>query len=894
MQSSEVCDCIIPSLYTFFRDVLYLEACSDAVKWLVIPSKKYPTVRTAMNHIFQHNASDEGCPVQTSEAAFRIHADAGGERFELGYRQIWLYAMRHYPDMAKDSTSEDVVAKASRTKADKAVLYNIAVLARKLGFCSPQIEQLLSHSSDREIAREALLKARKPDYYRYNSIESLIDFIIERCFGTAHANESLPLNEPNVSSQPLALKRRCGPPHKQSQLLDRPLLFVDRLHSEEKPARTTVSSLFVRRCVYFAFFGKLSSLGRHQNRVASSSSGASPIDIPLSPLFVPDHHSPQGGLSLGQNVVQHRSINIQRDDRRLRKHARRDRHRQRRETPPRRTQQRRSKQPSERQSHPFLADTPAVGVDTDMDSPSRDDASVDEDASMGAFLTDHSSVDEDNAMVDPPRRDASADEDASMGNSLTDHSSVDEDIASASLFNVGDIENSHSTCEKHEVELIPDAEQTYQDQCPHRAEELMPTETPEQEQPQSKANEPERFQLETEHRVDAATPESPLVQNEGSEQDERERDQSEKSERTARTHAIVTDSQTVTKERTATRRILEGDQQEHLLQATNERVAAEHAIQGTLQQLQSEADARALNESAAEGSETEHDVEDRAIAQVGEPMPPPGLVDEAVSIPTSHDASLTMGMRGAPDDRPQAGPEEQSLASSVPADIMQQSRVPRNARTAKAVTQIELTGLVDNTPAEQEQEFNPGQHEWPITSRSRNDEVGTSRPDTNTTVAALQTGDGVKQKKTSNSVTIGHEDAPQTLGEVMVPPLPAHARPRRTPPPNAVTITFRAYEMGKWHVVDRILVDPADPSEAERVAHKYAREENKDARFYNQALRKVSVMQCVRAALNGGTNTVLITLGMDLAVTQNKVAEVTRMLKADAEKAASVSDGSVL
>lgn len=100
--------------------------------------------------------------------------------------------------------------------------------------------------------------------------------------------------------------------------------------------------------------------------------------------------------------------------------------------------------------------------------------------------------------------------------------------------------------------------------------------------------------------------------------------------------------------------------------------------------------------------------------------------------------------------------------------------------------------------------------------------------------------------------------------------------------------------MGKWHVVDQILVNPADPSEAEQVAHKYAREENKDARFYNQALRKVSVMQCVQAALNGGTNTILMTLGMDLAVTWNKVAEVTQMLKANAEKAASVSNGSVL
>lgn len=132
-----------------------------------------------------------------------------------------------------------------------------------------------------------------------------------------------------------------------------------------------------------------------------------------------------------------------------------------------------------------------MGVDMDIDSPSRDDASVNKDALIGAFLTDHSSVDEDNVMVNPPRHDASADKDASIGNSLTNHSSVDEDIASASLFNIGDIENSHLTCEKHKVKLIPDAEQTYQDQCPYRVEELMPTETPEQEQPQSKANEPE-------------------------------------------------------------------------------------------------------------------------------------------------------------------------------------------------------------------------------------------------------------------------------------------------------------------------------------------------------------------------------------------------------------------
>lgn len=39
----------------------------------------------------------------------------------------------------------------------------------------------------------------------------------------------------------------------------------------------------------------------------------------------------------------------------------------------------------------------------------------------------------------------------------------------------------------------------------------------------------------------------------------------------------------------------------------------------------------------------------------------------------------------------------------------------------------------------------------------------------------------------------------------------------------------------------------------------------------------------LRAALNDGTNTALMSLGIDLAATRRKVAEVTRMLKADEE-----------
>lgn len=79
---------------------------------------------------------------------------------------------------------------------------------------------------------------------------------------------------------------------------------------------------------------------------------------------------------------------------------------------------------------------------------------------------------------------------------------------------------------------------------------------------------------------------------------------------------------------------------------------------------------------------------------------------------------------------------------------------------------------------------------------------------------------------------------------------------------------------------------PEYPSEAHHIAHKYARKDNKHARFYNKNLRLVSAAQCVRAAMDDGSNTVLMSLQQDLVVTRAKVAAVAEMAKADAQRRA--------
>lgn len=194
--------------------------------------------------------------------------------------------MRHYSEMAKDATSKKVVAKVIRGKADEVVLHNMATLAQKLGFSSLRVTELLNRSPDRGIAREALLKARKPGSYRYDSatFDSLIDRVVE-CFGTAVAHEALPSPE-LVLGRTRTLSRRCGPPLEHVQPIDRPHLFLDKVHFKEATGQQTISSFFVRQGVYFAFFDKPLTWTQNQDHDQASPELLQ-TDVSRSPLFVP-------------------------------------------------------------------------------------------------------------------------------------------------------------------------------------------------------------------------------------------------------------------------------------------------------------------------------------------------------------------------------------------------------------------------------------------------------------------------------------------------------------------------------------------------------------------------------------------------------------------------------
>lgn len=272
-------DGLVPSLYTFFEDFKYLESCAHCVRRLFGPSTD--SVWETMSSMFIPS-SDEASVVQTCESAFRRERAAATEGLDKGYLQVWLYAMRHYPLMPPDpKKDDDLLAKPVRAKADERAIYEMAELAHQLGFKSPEIEAIIDSSPDHQIAREALLQARKPNRFRYNAqqFDTLVNRIVD-CFAAATPDQP-EVGQDLLADSTVKARARCGMPRTGAHKQDSPFLFLDRLNADIETA-DTITTFFVRRCVYFAFFGKSARPGPTDYNQTGDTGG----DTRWSPMFI--------------------------------------------------------------------------------------------------------------------------------------------------------------------------------------------------------------------------------------------------------------------------------------------------------------------------------------------------------------------------------------------------------------------------------------------------------------------------------------------------------------------------------------------------------------------------------------------------------------------------------
>jgi hypothetical protein len=230
---------LIPSLFTFFKDITNLELCSNPVRRLTARSQGLGVFDSLQDKFTGVNQVEGRVKIQVAEHDWIYSPGTVAEQKDLGCRQIYAYAMRNYPCMPREPSRENSLKKAI-VKADSVVLGRFADLAYQLGFSSDEIIML----------RQYRVSVAAPDDYP-------------------------PLGPPPIrAGSDLAMSERCGIPRSSAYEEARESLFLNHLH--EVRQGEGVTAFFVRQSIYFAFFGRL--IAQYSNKDGGCERSGFPSD----------------------------------------------------------------------------------------------------------------------------------------------------------------------------------------------------------------------------------------------------------------------------------------------------------------------------------------------------------------------------------------------------------------------------------------------------------------------------------------------------------------------------------------------------------------------------------------------------------------------------------------
>ena len=232
-------DGLVPSFHTFFEDFKCLQIWGQCAKILkrVNPGKEGPgrTVFTALEQAFDETDQHmDRCIVQKGETVFTTIPGSIIDRVDLGYRQLFLYVMRHHRETIPGSTKMELKGRKKMMEGihipkpvDKLAWCRFATLADRLGFASAEIASLT-------LMDEAVVKVPS-----------------ERAKPSFITTEAGQCDE-----------RRSGRPFDLAYKQSQDGLFLENVHSEDKRQGRGITPFFVRRSIYLAFLGQLPFTGQ--------------------------------------------------------------------------------------------------------------------------------------------------------------------------------------------------------------------------------------------------------------------------------------------------------------------------------------------------------------------------------------------------------------------------------------------------------------------------------------------------------------------------------------------------------------------------------------------------------------------------------------------------------
>ncbi|PWW77220.1 hypothetical protein C7212DRAFT_181748, partial [Tuber magnatum] len=249
----------IPSLFTFFADLKYLETYAKAFRSII--GSPQGTIHECMSHLYTSDGlTYSHLLVELQDGTFRECTRNAADGREFGYQQLWLYLMRHFPVMvAATPRKENGKTKPEIKEPDPRIWHGFATLARHLGFDSDAIAALHETDPDEKAAREFLCGSRPPRQYSIKPGELQNGICqISRILKSMSTRGQMPGQGPALVTSDCSgevLSTRCGRPFQRSHEYDRDYMYIDLLYCAE-PESKGITSLYSRREIFFAFLGR--------------------------------------------------------------------------------------------------------------------------------------------------------------------------------------------------------------------------------------------------------------------------------------------------------------------------------------------------------------------------------------------------------------------------------------------------------------------------------------------------------------------------------------------------------------------------------------------------------------------------------------------------------------
>jgi hypothetical protein len=220
---------IIPSLTKLFQDINFLGLCFNGLKYLVTPTPKQ-SIFSALKNSYEDKRESQ--QVAVAESIFRSASDT--ECMIVGYLVLVVFIMRNFRDLPKaNAPLTKTLREKPRAKTDDEVLQRLASLAATQGFSSLEIKRLKGNP-------EPLLNT--------------------------HPQRSIPISTTGIGE---TMKQRSGTPRAKTFEHDRKYLFLPSLLEERDETGEGITSYFVLKCWFTAFFDPLRYKRALENRLKS-------------------------------------------------------------------------------------------------------------------------------------------------------------------------------------------------------------------------------------------------------------------------------------------------------------------------------------------------------------------------------------------------------------------------------------------------------------------------------------------------------------------------------------------------------------------------------------------------------------------------------------------------